>query len=164
MGRISSLIVDGTESLTEKTVPQVHNSVVDYLVSNRPNQDLRIDPTEHHQSLTTSFFEIIHKPTFNADHITTSYQLDKEIPSISEGITYPCQWLIHHLMNGGESATLVSDVEKFMKTHFLQWLEVLSVNGDVDSFAVNMLVVLLEEVAAVEQIEVSTCLFTKYGY
>ena len=159
MKRISSLIVEGTESLTERTVPQVHKSCVDYLVSSRPLPGLRINPTEHHHALTTTCFETINKRLiFNVGHITTSHQLDMEISSISQVITYPCQWLGPHLENGGERATLVPDVEKFMKTHFLQWLEVLSLQKLVDSVAVSTLKILEK------QVKVSIHLLTKCSY
>ena len=158
MKRISSLIVDGIESLTEKTVPQVHKSFVDYLVSSRPHPNLRIDLTEHHHSLTTSCFRVIQRLTFNVGHITSSHQLNVEIPSISQNIVYPCKWLGRHLENGGERDTLVPDVDKFMMTHFLQWLEVLSLQELVDSVAVSTLQILEK------QIEVSIHHFTKYSY
>ena len=155
MKRISSLIVDGTEPLTEGTVPQVHKSIVDYLVSSRADADLRI---EHQDSLTTTCFESIQRLTFNIGHITSSHHYDKKVAPISQGITYPCRWLGHHVMNGGERTTLVPDVEKFMKTQFLQWLEVLSLQGLVESVAVSTLRILEN------QIKVSVHLLTKYGY
>jgi NACHT domain len=161
MKRISSLIVDGTEPLTERTVPRVHKSVVDYLVSSRPHPDLRIDPTEHHHSLTTACFKTIQKELiFNIGRIMTSHDLGSKMSYISpsQGITYSCRWLGHHLENGGERATLVPDVENFMKAHFLQWLEVLSLEELVDSVAVSTLKILEK------QIKVSIHLFTKYGY
>ena len=143
MKRISSLIVDGTEPLTEKTVPQVHKSFVDYLISSRPHPDLRIDPIkQQHHSLTTTCFKSIQKLTFNVGHITTSYQFHMKNSSISQGTIYPCEWFGRHLENGGERATLVPDVEKFMKTQFLQWLEVLSLQKLVDSVAVSTLEIL----------------------
>ena len=158
MKRISSLITDGGGLLTERTVAKVHKSFVDYLVSSRPDPDLHIDPTEHHHSLTTFCFKTIQTLTFNVGHITTSHQHHKAISSISQTITYPCEWLGHHLKNGGERATLVPDVENFMKNYFLQWLEVLSLQGMVDSVSVSMLEILEK------QIKVSTHLFTKYSY
>jgi hypothetical protein len=161
MKGISSLIVEGTEPLTEMTVPRVHKSVVDYLVSGScPHPDLHIDPTEHHHSLTTACFETMQKElTFNVGRITTSHELGK-ISSISpsQGITYSCRWLGRHLENGGERATLVPDIGNFMKTHFLQWLEVLSLQKLVGSVAVSTLMILEE------QIKVSIHCFTKYGY
>jgi hypothetical protein len=160
MKRISSLIIDGTEPLTEMTVPRVHKTVVDYLVSSRPHHDLRIDPTEHHHTLTTACFETIQKElTFNIGGITTSHDVD-EISSIplSQDITYSCRWFGHHLENGGERATLVPDVEKFMKSHFLQWLEVLSLQKLVYSVAVSTLKILEK------QIKVSVHLLTKYSH
>ena len=151
------LVVDGTEPLTERTVPTVHKSVVDYLVSSRPHPDLRINPTEHHHSFTTSCFEGIQKLTFNVGHVTTSHHRYRKV-SISQGITYQCQWLGLHLENGGERCTLVPDVEKFMKIHFLQWLEVLSLRGLVYSFAVSTLEILEK------QIKVSIHFLSKYGH
>ena len=156
MKRISSIIVDGTESLTEKTVPRLHRSVVDYLVSDSPHPDLRINLTEQHHSLTTTCFESIQRLTFNVGHIMTSHKLDEKISSLSQGIIYPCQFLGPHLQNGGNRAALVSDVENFMKNRFLQWLEVLSLQELVDSVAVSMLK-LFEE-----QIKVSIRLLTQY--
>ena len=156
MKRISSIIVDGTESLTERTVPRLHKSVIDYLVSGGPHPGLRINLTKQHRSLTTTCFESIQRLTFNVGHIKTS-DLDENISSLSQGIVYPCQFLGSHLQNGGNRATLVSDVEKFMKNRFLQWLEVLSLQKLVDSVAVSMLKIL------VKQIEVSILLLTQYG-
>ena len=155
MKRISSLIVDGTEPLTERTVPQLHKSIVDYLVSNRADPDLHI---EHHDLLTTTCFESIQRLTFNIGNITSSHHYDEKVSSISQGIIYPCRWLGHHLNNGGERTTLVPDVERFIKTRFLQWLEVLSLQGLVESVAVSTLRVLEN------QIKVSIHLLTKYGY
>ena len=121
MKRITSLIIVGTEPLTERTVPRVRKSVVDYLVSSRPDPDLHIDLTDQHHSFTTT-----QRLTFNVGHITSSHGPYEDI-SISQGITYTCQWFFgRHLENGGERATLVPDVENFMITHFLQWLRVLS--------------------------------------
>ena len=157
MRRISSIIVDGTESLNERTVPRAHKSVVDYLVSSHPHPGLRIDPTEQHHSLAISCIKSMQRLTFNVGCITTSHQLDKNIPSISQCIIYPCQWLDHHLRNGGKQAILVSDVDIFMKNHFLQWLEVLSLQKLVDSVGVSTLMVLKE------QIKVSIHLLTRYS-
>ena len=158
MGRISSIVVDGTESLTEKTVPRVHKSVVDYLISSCRLPGLHTNLTEQHNTLTTTCFESIQRLTFNIGRITTSHQLNREITSISQGIIYPCQWLQHHLQNGGKRATLVSDVENFMKNHFLQWLEVLSLEKLVDLVAIPTLKILEK------QIKVSIHFLTKYSH
>ena len=156
MKRISSLIVDGTEPLTERTVPQVHKSFVDYLLSIRPLPDFRINPTESHHSLTTTCFKSIQMLPFNVGCITSSHSYGDI--SISRGITYPCQWLGHHLENGGERSTLVRDVDKFMKNKFLQWLEVLSLQKLVDSVAISTMKILEK------QIKVSIYLLTKHDY
>ena len=158
MKRISSLIVDGTEPVTERTVPQVHKSVVDYLLSSRPDPDLRINPTEQHHSLTTICFKSIRKLTFNVGHIRSSHWVYDPFDDISQVISYPCQWLGRHLENGGERATLVQDIDKFMKTRFLRWLEVLSLQNLVAPFAILTLKILEN------QIKVSIHLLTKYGY
>ena len=158
MKRISSLISEGTKPITETTVPKVHKSVVDFLVSSRAHPDLRIDPTEHHHSLTNWCFEVIQKRLFfNIGHSTTSHHLDKT-SSISQNIAYPCLWFVDHLRYGGERATLVPDVEKFMKTRFLQWLEVLSLQGGIEDSAVSKLQILKL------QIKVSIHFLIKYGY
>ena len=157
MRRISSIIVDGTESPTEKTVLRLHKSVVDYLISGSPHPDFRINLTEQHHSLTTTCFESIQRLTFNVGDIETSDQIDGNLSSLSQDIIYPCQFLGPHLQNGGKRATLVSDIDKFMKNRFLQWLEVLSLQKLVDSVAVSMLKFLEE------QIKVSIHLLTQYG-
>ena len=145
MRRISSIVVDGTESLTDRTVPRLHKSVVDYLVSGGPHPGLCINLTEQHHSLTTSCFKSMQRLTFNVGHIETSDQLDGEI-DLSLGIIYPCKWLKHHLENGGKQAHLVSDVGIFMKNNFLQWLEVLSLQKLLDSVAVSTLKMLEEQI------------------
>ena len=90
MKRISSLIVDGIEPVTERTVPKVHKSVVDYLVSSRPDPDLRINPTKQHHSLTTTCFESLRWLTFNVGDVKSSYGIYENV-SMSQDITYPCQ-------------------------------------------------------------------------
>ena len=90
-------------------------------------------------------------------HITSSHGLYEDI-SISQGITYPCQWFVRHLEYGGEWATLVPDIENFMITHFLPWLRVLSLQKLVDSVAVSTLKTLEK------QIKVSIHLLMKCGY
>ena len=87
----------------------------------------------------------------------TSHNNLKDHSFISQDISYPCECLVYHLNNGGERATLVQDLNTFMKTHFLQWLEVMSLLGLV-SDAVPMLRILEN------QIKVSIHLLTKYGY
>ena len=158
MKRISSLIVDGTESVTERTVPKVHKSFVDYLVSDRPHSILHIDPTEQHHSLTTTCFEVIKRLTFNIGHIMKSHYKCRSSTIISQDISYPCQWLGHHLENGGERVTLMEDVDTFMKTRFLQWLEVMSLQELVEAVVVPTLRILEN------QIKVSIHLLAKYGY
>ena len=157
MERISSIIVDGTESLTKWTVPRLHKSVVEYLVSSCRLPGLRINLTEQHNSLTTTCFESIQRLTFNIGPITTSHQLNREISSLPQGIIYPCQFLGCHLENGGKRATLVSDIENFMKNYFFQWLEVLSLQKLVDSVAISTMKIFEK------QIKVSIHLLTKYG-
>ena len=133
---------------------------MDYLVSSRPDPDLRIDPTKQHHSLTTICFERIQKLTFNVGDVSSSHEIFRvrdDIP-ISQVITYPCEWFGRHLENGGERATLVQDIDKFMKTDFLRWLEVLSLQGVVNEVAISTLKVLEK------QIKVSIHLLTKYGY
>ena len=146
MRRISSIIVDGTESLTERTVPRLHKSVVDYLVSGSPHPGLHINLTEEHHFLTTTCFESIRRLTFNVGRITTSHQLDEKFSSLSQAIIYPCVWLGRHLENGGKRATLVSDIENFMKNDFLKWLEVLSLQELVDSVALSTLKILEKQI------------------
>jgi hypothetical protein len=52
----------------------------------------------------------------------------------------------------------VPDVKEFMETHFLQWLEVMSLQKLVDSVAVSTLKILEK------QVKVGIHLLTKYGY
>ena len=144
--------VDWLELITTLKITQIFCGLP---VSSRAHPDLLIDPTEHHHSLTTTCFEVIQNLTFNIGHIATSYNMYDTYSSISRDITYLCQWLGSHLGNGGERATLVSDVEKFMKTSFLQWLEVLSLHGMMESVAVSTLEILEK------QIEVSIHLLHK---
>ena len=101
-------------------------------------------------------FENIQRLTFNIGGIMTSHQLNREITSLSQDIIYPCHFLGRHLKNGGNRATLVSDIEKFMKNRFLQWLEVLSLQNLVGLVAFSTLEILEE------QIKVSILLLTQY--
>ena len=157
MERISSLIVEGTELVTETTVPNVHKSVVDYLVSGRADPDLHIDRTEQHHSLTTTCFNSIERLTFNVGHIKSSHRMYNSGILISQAIAYLCEYLGHHLENGGERATLIRDVDKFMKICFLRWLEVMSL--------LKLVKVAISTLKFLEKhIKVSIHLLTKYGY
>ena len=52
----------------------------------------------------------------------------------------------------------MQDIDKFMKTDFLRWLEVLSLQGVVNEVAISTLKVLEK------QIKVSIHLLTQYSY
>ena len=157
MREISIFMFNGADLLTERTVPHLHKSVVDYLVIGRRHPDLLIDSTDDHLSLAISCLKSVQRLTFNVGHIISSHGLSEAI-SISQCIAYPCRWFGRHFLNGERWARLVPDVEKFMKTDFLRWLEVLSLQGLVDSVTIPTLEILEMKIGVSIQIS-----FTKYG-
>ena len=151
--RISSLVVKGTEPVTNSTVLQMHKSVVDFLTGtpDRTPEIFHIDDSKHHRLLAIACFRIMFNPEelhFNMGGIITSHQLDQNIPLSDQRfghVIYACQSFVHHLREDGE--TLVQDVDRFMKICFLYWLEVLSLQGKID-IAESTLEVLQQKIKA----------------
>lgn len=139
LNSMSSIFVDGRELMNNESVPQAHKSVFDYLTSDRPHPSLRLSLSDHHTHMTKACFRIFREELrFDIGRIKTSHKTNKELSSsemqpISPHIVYACNHARHHLGRMKRADGLLSDIADFMRNHFLEWLEVLSLKGNVDS-------------------------------
>src|SRR5882762_11490531 len=139
LNNMSSIFMNGTDLMSNETVPRAHKSVFDYLMSDRPDRSLQLSPPEHHTRMTKTCFHIFREELcFNIGRIKTSHKRNEELSGsemqhISPHIAYVCKSLGLHLEKAKEPYAFLSDVDDFMKNNFLQWLEVLSLTGEVDS-------------------------------
>ena len=135
---MSSIFVDGRELLSGETVPKAHKSIFDYLTSDRPDPSLRIILPDQDTRMTKTCFRIFREELrFNIGRIKTSHKTNKELSasemqSVSLHIVYACKHVGRHLEKIGPDS-FVSDITQFMENDFLQWLEVLSLTGIVES-------------------------------
>lgn len=139
LNNMSSIFLDGTDLMSNETVPKAHKSVFDYLTSDRPDRSLRLSLPEHHTRMTKTYFRIFREELcFNIGRITTSHKRNEELSvyemqPLSPHIVYVCKSLGRHLEKESEPDAFLPDIDDFMKNTFLQWLEVLSLAGKMNS-------------------------------
>jgi hypothetical protein len=139
LNNMSSIFMDGTDLMSNETVPNAHKSVFDYLTSDHhPDCSLHLSLPQHHTRMAKTCFRIFREELcFNIGRIKTSHKRNKELSDsemqpISPHIAYVCKSFGPHLEKAKAHAFL-SEIDDFMKNNFLQWLEVLSLSQKVDS-------------------------------
>ncbi|TGZ80748.1 hypothetical protein EX30DRAFT_307236, partial [Ascodesmis nigricans] len=116
----------------------LHLSFRDFLLSESRCQDtnLRIDEQQGHRSLLSECLKCM------SDKLRENV-CDLPYPGISSGdvkkeiiekalpseLQYACRYWIYHLQRSGNEVYNDGNIEKFLQTHFLHWLEVLSLMG-----------------------------------
>ncbi|KAJ7812687.1 hypothetical protein B0H13DRAFT_1666076 [Mycena leptocephala] len=140
LDEMNSIFLDGTHAMSKTTVAKAHTSFFEYLTSDRCDSSLKLSLPKHHACMTDACFRICQKELcFNIGRIKTSH-LENEDPEIkkqpiSPHIVYACKFLGRHLEQSKEQVKngFYLDINNFMKTNFLHWLEVLSLTGEVAS-------------------------------
>jgi hypothetical protein len=146
--RISSIVVNGLEAVDIQTIPRPHKSFFDWICSNHPEPQFRIDVKTQHKDLSMKCLEILKASLhFNMADLATSdtlvllEQYGIEIDWNSEAwrhifnlppyehfdpsIVYSCTGLFHHIAEAGLlDSDMVSGLGFFFARLFLPWAEV----------------------------------------
>jgi hypothetical protein len=141
--RISSIILNGLETVDNQTVPRPHKSFFDWICSNHPESRFRIDIKTQHKQLSMRCLHILKTSLhFNMANLITSDPLvllensgrDEDTGSslvealwsqTDPSIVYSCTTLLHHIAEGGQvDKDMLVELAFFFENLFLSWAEV----------------------------------------
>ncbi|EUC54376.1 vegetative incompatibility protein HET-E-1, putative, partial [Rhizoctonia solani AG-3 Rhs1AP] len=119
-------------------VTTLHASFPDFMFDSARSKAYRCDPDAHHRILAEHCFERIKttQPQFNICGLESSYLPDNKVPNIEErmvnaisfGLLYACRYWADHVKAGKCALTLAMDLQDFLSTRLLIWMEVLNLN------------------------------------
>ncbi|CAE6429723.1 unnamed protein product, partial [Rhizoctonia solani] len=119
-------------------VTTLHASFPDFMFDSARSKAYRCDPDVHHRILAKHCFERINRtqPQFNICGLESSYLPDDKVPNIekrvadaiSSDLLYACQYWADHVKVGKCALTLAMDLQDFLSTRLLIWMEVLNLN------------------------------------
>ncbi|KAJ5493959.1 hypothetical protein N7463_010046 [Penicillium fimorum] len=118
----------------DEPVRLLHLSFRDFLLDHhRDNSEFWINSKDTNQRLAAACLRIMHnnlkKKICNLSSEGTEYN-DIKKGSIQETINpelrYACRYWVHHLVQCSDLARMIEDTFLFLKTHFLHWVEALS--------------------------------------
>ncbi|KIJ62505.1 hypothetical protein HYDPIDRAFT_169151 [Hydnomerulius pinastri MD-312] len=156
-----SLVVDNlrsvlvsNDSAEDQAIRIYHTSFRDFLVTSHRSRKYFIDATTYHRIIAQACLEsMIRHLTGDMCHLGDSSVVNSEVEDlpglckkhIQEGVRYACRWFAHHLAqvqrDTGVSDTLILCVQGFARGYLLNWIEVLSLVGELDSAIVSLRVV-----------------------
>jgi hypothetical protein len=124
-----------------------HKSFPDYLTDPTRCTDMRfhIDPSIYHLKLGTCCLTVMNKLLKKNICGLPTYSMNEDIDDLVErrgkcigsGLEYACKSWARHLVigskDGGDIGHVVKSLDIFFRRHFLSWLEVLSVIGELRS-------------------------------
>ena len=142
----------------------LHPSFRDFLVNNDRCLDRHfwVDPGKAHHSISEQCLHVMSKTLKrNICHLRTPGTLKSEIEistvdqNLPYHVQYACQYWLDHLQKGDISLHDVRHVYGFLQTHFLPWLEALSLMGKVSEAV--LIIKALNSVPEVNAIWVVPC-------
>ena len=147
----SVLVISGSDSEIDGSVHIYHTSFRDFLTSSHRSQRYFVDPVIFHSTLALACLELMLR------HLTVDTcnlgdpsiinceveNLDKRCKlSIKEGVRYACRWFAHHLSqvpwDQRTDNALVLSLQGFASGYILNWIEVLSLTGELDSAVLSL--------------------------
>jgi hypothetical protein len=147
----SVLVISGSDIESEGSVLIYHTSFRDFLTSSHRSQEYFVDPVVFHSTLARACLELMLR------HLTVDMcnlgdpsiinceidNLDKRCKlSIREGVRYACRWFAHHLSqvpwDRRTDNALVLSLQGFARGYLLNWIEVLSLTGELDSAVLSL--------------------------
>jgi hypothetical protein len=143
--RLLHSVINSTSSIEPLRV--YHASFPDFIIDGErcKRDELVIHPAVHHRRIASLCFRVMQSALRrNICELDDSerYQKNCDIPNIdkrveeeiSPELSYSCRYWAVHLAEGGEVDNyLLKQLKDFMFTHFLHWLEVLSLKGNMGS-------------------------------
>jgi hypothetical protein len=117
------------------SVTTLHASFGDYLGEQERSGRYFIDKAYGHEIFTDFCLKLLLGLHFNIAGFTTSYKSneDQEHAAIPKRLAYACQYWVHHLTRTADPAKYIDDIEKIFFPRFTFWLEVMSIEGQIDA-------------------------------
>lgn len=128
-------------SETSTSVRLLHTSFRDFLTEKSRSQGFYVDPMVEHASLALGSLRVMTTKStglcFNICQLPTSYLPNAQIPGLQESmkehispqLSYACKFWAAHISHSPMDKELLMVLRTFLYTHFLSWLEVLSIQG-----------------------------------
>ncbi|CAE6368840.1 unnamed protein product [Rhizoctonia solani] len=121
---------------TDGLVTTLHASIPDFLFDPTRSQAYYCDSDAQNRQLAEHCFERIARarPRFNICGLESSYLPDESVSDIEERVAraislelfYACRFWADHIQVGKCALNLVEQIQGFLSTHFLLWMEVLN--------------------------------------
>ncbi|CAE6460823.1 unnamed protein product [Rhizoctonia solani] len=117
-------------------VTTLHASFPDFMFNPSRSKAYSCDSGSHHHTLAEHCFSRIKraKPSFNICELESAYLPDRLVPDIEQraattippDLFYACRYWADHFATGKYTATLVAQLQGFISTRLLLWMEVLN--------------------------------------
>ncbi|CAE6374817.1 unnamed protein product, partial [Rhizoctonia solani] len=117
-------------------VTTLHASFPDFMFNPSRSKAYSCDPDSHNHTLAEHCFSRIKRvePSFNICGLESAYLPDRLVPDIEERVMsaipsdlfYACRYWADHFAAGKYTATLVAQLQDFVSTRLLLWMEVLN--------------------------------------
>ncbi|KAJ7592834.1 quinon protein alcohol dehydrogenase-like superfamily [Mycena floridula] len=143
--RARSVLLPGIVQVDDDSIPQLHNSFVDFITSPRAKEFQIHEPYHHGLALCCALksMEALH---FNMCSLESSHlenqdvrDLEKHLIQIPYHIRHSCHYWGYHLRwMGKDELFLLAKLKDFMEIQFLFWLEILSLSGSFSIAAQSM--------------------------
>ncbi|KAF9234906.1 hypothetical protein BU15DRAFT_51995 [Melanogaster broomeanus] len=136
----------------EGAVRIYHTSFRDFLSTSHRSRQYFADSVTYHRIMAQACLEsMIRHLTADMCKLGDPSILNSEVENlgelcklrIDEGVRYACRWFTHHLShvprnNSGVNDTLILCVQGFVRGYLLNWIEVLSLMGELESCIISL--------------------------
>lgn len=147
----SVLVISDSDIETDRAVRLYHTSFRDFLTSSHRSQQYFVDPVVFHSILARACLELMNRNlTVDMCNLGDPSLLNCDIEDldkrcklrIKEGVRYACRWFAHHLSqipwDRRTDKTLILSLQSFATRYLLNWIEVLSLTGELDSAILSL--------------------------
>lgn len=148
---LSSVLVISDSVENDGAVHVYHTSFRDFLTSSHRSRQYFVDPIVFHSTLARVCLELmIRHLTVNMCSLSEPSILNREVENldkqcklrIKEGVRYACRWFAHHLSHvpwdRRTDNALILCLQAFADQYILNWIEVLSLTGELDSAVLSL--------------------------
>ena len=129
--------------VAQESIPirMLHTSFRDFLANRDRSGPFHIDASSHHRTLTLSSLRIMMEELkFNICQLETSHRRNKDVSDLAERIneaisshlSYSCRFWADHLRSTNFTFDMNVEIQDFLHTRLLLWLEVLSLIKEVN--------------------------------
>jgi hypothetical protein len=118
----------------DTAIQPLHTSFREFLTSEARSNQFYINPEEQDKRLVLSSLQAMKGLCFNICQLPTSYLANQDVMDLERRIKdnihadlfYACRFMADHLQAVEFDDLILASIDRFMKTQFFYWLEVLS--------------------------------------